>query len=145
MKRRGFFGVMAGAAVAGPGMAKEAINQISLDSLNLSGGGVLGQTLGTGGYAKQAGVFGAVDEVSQAQGMVKRLVGMTAAQRAAHKRRFHVGQLDPDIASYRSIALHAKIDWQRERNLDAAINERKTMWQRLAEGLGYDTADDYML
>lgn len=135
MKRRSFFGIAAGAAVAGPRMAKQAVTE-GLESLAVSGSS-LGGAVG-GSYAIPAGMPSTqnpISRVMQAQSAFQKLVGITAAQRAKYRKAVHVGQLDPDIAAYRSISLGAKIEWQKDRNVDRAIGERKSMLQRVLDGL----------
>lgn len=141
MKRRGFLGFAAGAVVAGPGMAKEAAAKAA-QSLALSGIGQ-GNTLNglsngapTIGYAAQQS-----NPVLQATQALAKISAMTTEQRAKRKRMMNVGAIDPDIASYRSISLSAKIDWQKERQVTAMINERRSMWQRVVDGLPH--YDDY--
>lgn len=150
MKRRNFFGFAAGAAVAGPAMAKEAIGHVAagLGSLNVQSGasGLLsGQLAGapTQGYATDA-IGKAVSELAYAKDGMAKLANLTVAQRARYKKQMHISQLDPDIAGYRSLSLSAKIDWQRERQLDAQISERKTMWQRILDGVPGWNGDDYL-
>lgn len=144
MKRRGFFGVMAGAAVAGPSMAKQAVS--SLSELAVTGNGnSIGQAIGISGYAKQAIDGGSIiSELDYAKTALGKIVGITASQRAKFKRQQHVSQLDPDIASYRSLSLSAKIDMQRDRQLDAYINDRKSVWQRVLDGVQNYGEDDYL-
>lgn len=145
MKRRSFFGVMGGAAVAGPAMAKEAVGRLStgMEGLSLgNGAGLVGEA---SGYATQANTFlipSAVDEAVNAKAILGKLVGITAAQRAKVKRETYVSILDPDLASYRSLSLSAKIDMQKERMVASRISERKTFWQRIADGIGYNDPDD---
>jgi hypothetical protein len=148
MKRRGFFGFAAGAAVAGPGMAKEAMNELTKLSLSGAAEGagfasLAGQTTkGLRAYDVASGMMGfPTDPTVYATDMVSKLIGITAAQRARLKAQQHVSQLDPDIASYRSLSLTAKIDMQRERIVNAVLTERKTWWQRLAEGITPDDPD----
>ncbi len=141
MKRRGFFGFAAGAAVAGPGMVKQAAEQIGLDALRIGGGesNLIGMT--GSGYGLQT-ADKAYDAISEAKGMLAKFVGITAAQRARAKRETHIGSLDPDLASYRSFSLSAKIEMQRERNVEARIHQSKSMWQRMADGISGE--DDWL-
>ncbi len=139
MKRRGFFAFAGGAAVAGPGMVKEAAakaaQEMALGGRMLAGGSnIVGSAGAPIGYA-QASASGLIDRVLHGNNMLAKIVGMTAAQRAKFKRDQPIYAIDPDIAGYRSISLSAKLDWQRERQLERAINERKSIWQRMAEGL----------
>lgn len=148
MKRRAFFGVMGGAAVAGPQVAKEVASRVAgLDSLRLTGGLLgpgehLGSTYGLNQFASQADK--ASDAVGEAQRMLTKLVGITAAQRARVKRDTRVGSLDPDIESYRSLSLVFKIDMQKEREVEARLNQGKTMWERIANGVAAIGEDDYL-
>lgn len=141
MKRRGFLGFMGGAAVAGPAMVKEAAAKAAAD-LSLGKAGMLAGSMG--GLAPPGGLGPAVsgsliDHLMRGRDMLKKLGAMTASDRARLKRRFDVYALDPDIASYRSIAMHAKIDWQRERNLTARLAERHSFWERFSTtGDGYE-------
>jgi hypothetical protein len=144
MKRRAFFGVAAGAAVAGPGMAKQAVNELT--KLAVSGGEsgwatLAGQTAsGLIGYSMETKGF-PTDPTVYAADMVSKIIGMSAKQRARLRAQQHVHQLDPDIASYRSFSLAAKIEMQRERQLEAILSERKSWWQRLANGITPDDPD----
>lgn len=142
MKRRGFFGFAAGAAVAGPSMAKQAISSAvnELAALQIGGGAVppAGYALSSQAVG-QGGLIGSINQIGRAQDALARIAGLTKAQRAKYKAQTYVSSLDPDIASYRSISLAAKIDWQKERNLDANINGRKSWWEKIASGF-----DPYM-
>jgi hypothetical protein len=113
MKRRGFFGLLAGAAVAGPGMVKEAaaasLSDLSLPTSILNSLGDLPPQAGFGMASTEGPSMWAA-------GRLAKIIGRTAAQHAYHLKRTGVHALDPDIASYRSIALHRKIRWQQERN-----------------------------
>lgn len=136
MKRRNFLGFLGGAAVAGPGMVKEAAAKATAD-LAL-GHGALGGLSYAGsapmpsyGIAAQSGM---IDQIIRAKTMLDKLAGMTAEQRARHKARLHVGALDPDLASYHSLSIGARMDMQRERQLDRLIKERRGMFEILATG-----------
>ncbi len=115
MKRRGFLGFLAGGAVAGPGMAKQAA-AATLADLNVAAlaGGIAGEDSYYGGST------GAIKSGRSSSGWAKvelaKLLTRTSEQHAHFKRRLRVHTLDPDLASYRSIALHQKIAMQRERN-----------------------------
>lgn len=136
MKRRGFLGVLAGGAVAGPAMVKEAAAKVAED-MALGKAGMLSQgVFGVPGSQVTSGAVGSViDQVTRGRSMLAKLGKMTAADRARAKAGQTIYAFDPDIASYRSIALHAKLDWQRERQLERIINDRRAWWQRLADGL----------
>jgi hypothetical protein len=135
MKRRNFLGFLGGAAVAGPGMVKEAAAKVTSDlalGQGLSGlNYVGGSPLPSYGVVAQSGM---IDQIIRAKTMLDKLAGMTAEQRAKHKARLHVGALDPDLASYHSLSIGARMDMQRERQLDRMINERRGMFEILATG-----------
>lgn len=142
MKRRGFLGLMGGAAVAGPGMVKQAAAAAvgGLETLAVPGAAMLGDV----GYAQSAvpwGVQGTKATLDGA-GILAKLAGLTADQRRRAKNQMHVSALDPDIASYRSIALHAKIDWQKERQFNRMLEQRKSMWTRHVAGIFGPDEDD---
>ena len=129
MKRRGFLGLMGGAAVAGPGMAKAAIEDTFIRGV--AGGGVNGIIGGAGSLVGQT--FGGSGE-HWAVGQLKQWVGRTPQQHAFHMARHGVHQLDPDLAGYRSFALHRKISLQRERDYWREYNGQKNWLQALVDG-----------
>jgi hypothetical protein len=120
MKRRGFFGLLAGAAVAGPGMVKEAAAATIAD-LSVSGlaGGIplpdWGPESIIGGYASTG-----PDHSWHIERLAK-LAMRSASQHAYHRNRMNVQSLDPDLASYRSFALHQKVRLQRDRNYERSL------------------------
>lgn len=128
MKRRGFLGFMGGAAVAGPGMVKEAAAKTLAD---LSLGGI-------GGFPPSSPYpSGAINSLGQMEWASKELAKLglrPAAQHAFHKRRTQVHSLDPDLASYRSIALHRKISIQRERQYERELRETKSYFEATVAG-----------
>lgn len=138
MKRRGFLGLMGGAAVAGPAMAKEAVTKLAQASTlaDLQLPSALGQVAEAGGWARGlvAGGGTPFDHVTRAKKKLDLIRGFTADQRSALKAGQHVASLDPDLASYRSFSLAAKIDMQRGRIVDKLLSERKSWWQRIADG-----------
>jgi len=121
MKRRGFLGFLAGGAVAGPGMAKQAA-AATLADLNVAAlaGGIPGEDQGYGAPFPMPG-----DQSGWAQMQLAKLLSRTAEQHAHFKRRQRVHTLDPDIASYRSIALHQKIAMQRERDYARNLRDER--------------------
>jgi hypothetical protein len=141
MKRRGFLGGMVGAAVAGPSLASQAAQNIG--SQFLSSQAAQGQVLGKA-YGLTSGLAGAAltHQAPEDYGvtMLARIAGMTPAQRAKIKARTYIERLDPDIESYKSISMSAKIDWQKERNVDARINNQKSAFERLVNKIA-DTDD----
>lgn len=138
MKRRSFFGLAAGAAVAGPSVLRETAAQV----LTPTGLGDLAGLVGGGGgqYAINE-TFDAkeADPVTHATTMLRNIVGITAEHRSRLKSGQHIALLDPDIASYRSISMSAKIDWQRERAVNALLSERRSFWQSILDGEHFDS------
>lgn len=125
MKRRGFLGLIGGAAVAGPSMAKQAIAASLGDTLlSQVGGGALR----SGGDAGPAAPW--VSDGGDSHWAVKRMAKLalrTAAQHAFHIRRQNISSLDTDLAANRSMALQMKVRLQREREY----------WRQLEGERGY--------
>jgi hypothetical protein len=149
MKRRGFFGFAAGAAVAGPSIAKEAIGQIAsgleATSLGLGGQNAMGGAYGLVSGMTQAQKGGYFDPKGEALSALARLSGITAGARDRMKRTMtHVSSLDPDIASYRSLSLNAKIEMQRERQFERILSERRSYWQRMVDGVMGEDGEDWL-
>lgn len=148
MKRRSFFGVAAGAVVAGPTMAKQALAQ-GIESLSVpSQLGYVGGLGGIGSAVPQAAnSYGVIDSVLNAKKKLDLINSLSDPTKRAKYRRQMGGpsMLDPDIASYRSISLSAKIEWQIERNLEKFLSERRSWWERIADGTydPYSAASSY--
>lgn len=132
MKRRGFFGLMAGAAVAGPSMVKEAVASTTAD-LRIPGVGL--QTIYDG---MSGGPIGSADGGSM--WAVKELAKLTTmgAEALARKRRSTgVDMLDPDLAVMRSLSLTAKMSLQRDRNFARQFeNEKHWLQRQIEESIG---------
>lgn len=124
MKRRGFLGFLGGAAVAGPSMAKQAVSA-GLNDLSL--GGAAG-SLSSGNWAGYSVVSGSGPNQWASNEMAK-LLGRTAAQHAFHKRQISIHALDPDLAGYRSFALHEKIRLQREREYRRSLESSRSIFE----------------
>jgi len=131
MKRRGFLGFLGGAAIAGPSMAKQAVaaTVADLNLAGLSGGipvpdydGPVGQAIGGSG-AKEWAVA-----------RLAKLAIRTAEQHDYHRRSVRPNMLDPDIASYRSIALHQKIRMQRDRDYVRGLEQERASLQGAIAG-----------
>lgn len=129
MKRRNFLGFLGGAAVAGPGMAKEIATKAAAE---LSVGGML-SGIGAGSINAPQAAFGSFESQSllqRAASSMTFLRSITRDQKTELRRRFgDVHRLDADLASYHSMSMAARIDMQRERNVDAYLNTRKAWWQ----------------
>lgn len=127
MKRRGFLAFMGGAAVAGPGMAKQAATQTLAD---LSLAPVVGDLVPTGDSI--GGSIGGSRDWQVRE--LAQLVGRSAAQHAFNQSRVEVTRLDPDLASYRSISLSAKIMIQRERTYWREFERNRTWLEKAIAG-----------
>jgi len=119
MKRRGFLGFLGGAAVAGPGMVKQAAAQ-TVAELALPSVGFGVEPVGYATQADDRSWFN--DKWRAFQSIVN-----SAEALARRKREIHVTHLDPDLANCRSFSLDAKIRMQRERNFKAWL-EREQGW-----------------
>lgn len=119
MKRRGFFGLMAGAAAAGPSMAKQAVtvagNAMSLDSIKLGGVGIqaAGDYYDGGPVATQSDY----DHAQYLKGELSKLLDPFSEESRRMVENVEVYQLDPDIASLRSLSLQTKVRMQRDVNI----------------------------
>lgn len=130
MKRRGFLGLLAGGAVAGPSMVKSAAAQTMAD-LSLDKMGVLGGAINQG-----PSTMPSAGSTNWAVKALADLVGRTAAEHARQRRRMNIFGLDPDIAAHRSVSLATKVRWQRLRSYaDNLENERGWLEREIA---GYE-------
>lgn len=128
--RRGFLklfgGGAAAAATAGPGaLARAAAKPLGLDALELGASAMVA-------HPPPAGP--AIFDQPQYALRLAKLMGRTAEQHAFHKRRTDVYRLDPDLAGYHSLALHAKIALQRERNYARELDENKGWLEAALQG-----------
>ncbi len=145
MKRRGFFGFAAGAAVAGPGMAKEVAGRLTSGLSNIPGPGYALQDA-AGSFSQFKGQAGrlmdavdAFDHVANARTMLDQIGAITGADRVRLRRQFAERQgtssIDFDLESYRSIKPWAKQIIQVDRDIDRRINQRRSIFQRIIDGL----------
>jgi hypothetical protein len=142
MKRRAFFGFAAGAAVAGPGLAKEVAAKAAAEMMSVGGGSGL---LASGMASAPFGAFApqSVGLLQRAASSMSFLRSLTRDQRAELRRRFgDVHRLDADLASYHSMSMAARIEMQRERNVDTFLANRKTWWQGVLDRGDNDYASD---
>ena len=120
MNRRGFFGLLGGAAVAGPSVAKSAA-EMGMADLAMPGVHLGGSY---GDYSKQA-VCTEKNSSERAAKYLERLLGKSDDQIARETRETYVSALDPDVASLRSMTLASKIRLQKrvqyERNRQREI------------------------
>lgn len=121
MKRRGVLGFLAGGAVAGPSMAKQAIAS-GLEGLSVGGmSGLASAGVEIGDYASAAnGPFEGLeyDPLAWPKKELQDFLGHSASDLLRQRLETHVGSLDPDIAGMQSIALQAKIRMQRDRTFE---------------------------
>jgi len=141
MRRRGFLGFMGGAAVAGPSALKQAAENM----VGLSRSAALSP--GVGGFGApapaQPGDANALTGLLREHKLLGMIRNLTADQRNELRRRTWVDRLDPDLASYASFSLSAKIAMQRERNVDARLAHRKGWLERvIAVGSYEDDLDN---
>lgn len=127
MKRRNFLGFLGGAAIAGPSAAKAAVSSVGMADLAPMGINMLG-TSGVGG-APTLAWGGSTDNIGYAKDGLKKLVGMTKAERERRKRNHYFQGLDPDTASLRSISLTSKIRLAKDRSFEASERDQKTYLQ----------------
>lgn len=133
MKRRGFLGLLGGAAVAGPSMAKQAV--ASMAELSLPSGLAINGGLSTvaSQLAYPTAPLKAWSPASEAADLGQMLIDLMGRkdheQRAAKQ---YINGLDPDLAVNRSMALHAKMAIQRRREYWRSVEtERSWLQQRI--------------
>jgi hypothetical protein len=145
MKRRAFFGFAAGAAVAGPGLAKEVAAKAAAELAGVGGSGaMLGIPSAPFGNSF-GGMIGneAPSLLQRAAAATGFLRSMTSDQKNELRRRFgEVHRLDSDLASYHSMSMAARIEIQKERNVEAYLASRKTWWQGVLDRGSNDYASD---
>lgn len=115
MKRRGFFGLMGGAVVAGPSMAKTAIST-GLEGLSI--GAISGMPEPPYPFATAASDISDIspfDPGHWAQRELADFLGKSAEELAEMRLNTSVSAIDPDISIMRSISLDSKIRMQRDR------------------------------
>ena len=127
MKRRGFLGFLGGAAVAGPGMVKNAAAQ-GMEAMSLGNStGLLSAGIGYAGEAMQAdplpfssqGPLHPSDPKHWVQRQLAEFMGRSAEELLEQRLGTQVHALDPDLAVNRSFSLSTKVRMQRDRNFEA--------------------------
>lgn len=140
MRRRGFLGFAAGAFVAGPTMAKDMASKAVADASVLHGLEAIGIDGNRRSYAPE--VVRETSDLTRALKALSLLRSLSGDQRQELLRRQFISGLDPDIASYRSFSMSAKIALQRERQLEQLLAMRKSWAERLLIGETFDELDD---
>lgn len=135
MRRRGLLGLLGGAVVAGPSMAKQAIAS-GLEGLSMGQTGLRGLAsagVEIGGYvydtaSKDQSVE--YDPVAWAKRDLAEFIGRPAADLARERMETDVDRLDPDLACMQSIALQAKLRIQRDRNFERNRQKHQNWLER---------------
>lgn len=144
MKRRGFLGLMGGAAVAGPSMAKQAVASVGLDAMSLPSMGSIGGDKWNANYEplnpynSQLPINQDGDSVHDwLVSSLKSITGMSDQERRERIASQYVTHLDADLAVNRSFSLSFKIQEQRRRNFEAwRKGETSRLQKQLAKYLG---------
>ena len=133
MKRRGFFGLMGGAVVAGPTMVKNAAAQ-GIEALQI--GAISGGVPFPGGYGSEGVQLSdgpsPLDPAHWMQRELADFLGVSAKELAERRLETSVHALDPDLAVMRSLSLDAKIRIQRDRQF---VRERENQRRYLSRNL----------
>lgn len=133
MKRRNFLGLIGGAAVAGPSMAKQAVAS-GLEAAQVAGG--FGNTaIGMAGSQVYSGSpiadgISAYNHGDWLRERIKELTGMSKAERRDRMAGMYVTTLDPDLAVNRSFSLSRKVIIQKERDFDRQLEQNKRSLKR---------------
>lgn len=126
MKRRGFLGFLGGAAVAAPAMAQQAATELS----GLALPNVM-PLMRSDSDIENIASFSSDHRWEFEE--LSKLIGMTKEDHAREMKGREVTYLDPDIHSWRSISLSAKIQMQRERNYWRWYHRRKGWLQSVID------------
>jgi hypothetical protein len=140
MKRRGVLGLLGGAAVAGPSMAKQAV-ATGLEAMQVGGGGAhvtenglwSGRTRGVDiGYETPS----PMDADHWLQEELREFLGMSDEEKKRLRSELHVHALDPDLVANRSFSLSAKLRIQRDRDFARAmVNREQHIRRELADAI----------
>lgn len=137
--RRGFLQALGFAPVAGPALARKAIETATAELAGVTTSGMVG-----GPAAPDQPYPGAIGAPCRAFDIRKALLRVlqTPELRGQYEslmfeRRRHVGVLDLDLASKRSFSLAAKVTFQRQRNVAREIEAEAedSPWSRAQEFL----------
>jgi hypothetical protein len=134
MKRRAFLGFLGGAAIAGPSAAKTAVEMTTAD-LSLSKMGLAYSGVGMATASKAIGEGFEYDHKSWAKDALKRMVGVTAAERFRKKQQFYSDGLDPNVASLRSVSLTNRIRISRDHQFERSEERERHYLEGVIAGL----------
>lgn len=137
MKRRGFLGLLGGAAVAGPGMVKQAVASapIGIEAMGL---GALQPNYMEAPYGSSIGLqaAGSYDHAKWLKDRIAEVVGISQEERARRMAQIQPSTLDPDLAVNRSMSLTFKVAEQKRRILQRSLDaEHRSLARDLAEHL----------
>lgn len=129
--------------MAGPAMAKQAVRQMT----NV-GGALLGHGAETAwdvANTTASKADGLYDRVGTARDILAQVSALTGADRASLRRLF-AGDMryitvDDDLEAYASIKPWAKRAIQVDREIDRRIIERRSVFQRIVDGLDVHKSD----
>jgi hypothetical protein len=120
--RRGFFGLVAGAAVAGPSMAKKAVAEIAAaDAMGLAGMAPLPGYYGGG----EVSGMSLASDTNWNVARLAQLAMRTAEQHDHYRQRSSVHHLDGDLVANRSFSLATKVRIQRGRNYERDLDQER--------------------
>lgn len=143
MKRRGVLGLLGGAAVSAPSMVKAAAAQMADLSLpNLLPLGMTGASIGADASSQTVmSIGGSGPDYAM---RLARFISLSDERRMSIARsRTYIDRLDPDLASYRSFSLSAKIAMQRDRNARKWIEQEEDWLSRAVDGIFDSPHVDY--
>lgn len=129
MKRRGVLGLLGGAAVAGPSMAKQAV-ATGLEAMQVGGGGASVAENGLWTGKRRAGELGyeppsPMDADHWLQVELREFLGMSDEEKKWLRSELRVHALDPDLVANRSFSLSAKLRIQRDRDFARSMANRE--------------------
>lgn len=142
--RRGFFGILGGAAVGGKKAVAEAAASLTSGLSALS---PLGENVSYNNLPRGS-VFDGEDEgLPKLDVSAMRIIGIPEWLRQEWREEMEgVTRFDPDIASMRSLSLSAKINLQMDRNMARCEKEfwsrgtrnvERSMWKKLHGRIGW--------
>jgi hypothetical protein len=123
--RRGFLKLMGGAAVSGKHVATAAAEQAGLS---------LGLAHPQGNMPTEVSVY--AGQEARRKSLWQRFINNELPKwklEEIRREQSRVVSLDPDLASFRSFSLVAKVHHQRERQISRAISDLRHYWGENAE------------